>query len=58
MSADQGFKDQGVQLAVMDGLEKKGIQEKMVTWYALTVWLFICLASNSSRYRLTVFLGL
>jgi len=35
MSADQGFKDQGVQLAVMDGLDHEGIQEKMVTWYAL-----------------------
>lgn len=35
MSVDRGCKDQGVQLAVMEGLDHKGIQGKMVTWYAL-----------------------
>jgi len=35
MSVDRGSKDQGVQLAVMEGLDPKGIQGKMVIWYAL-----------------------
>ena len=35
MSADRDSKAQGVQLAVMEGLDHKGIQGKMVTWYAL-----------------------
>lgn len=37
MSVDRGCKDQGVQLAVMEGLDHKGIQEKMATWYALII---------------------
>jgi len=32
MSVERGSKDQGVQLAVMEGLDHKGIQGKMVTW--------------------------